>query len=432
MGDAVMVNRREFMIDATRISAAAALGTAGARRVVAEERKPLPRDGVAVAIPMPLQVVIDDVGWWSGEDGSARQEPYRTGIHRHHVPADYRAIVALGRALDIRPQAALILCEWDKANILRKIPESTWMGERWDNSRWVGPWQEEAADAIRSNPTHFECTIHGVGHEHWSGERFTRAEWADPDGRMRPPELVERLLDAFAAIMDQHRLGDFPRSFVPTAFRHTFGPSEGREVSVAELLRRRGVTYINTPFRSMANAGAVSHGVFGFDAGVMTVERGEDLLNWDVIGQTPIGRLSGPTCGLHWPNLLHPDPERNMEIVAAWVALLTPYNDRADMLLSPNSVSFQHQLAHHVCTTATLLRDSIELDFSETDALPGSVGDGALILKVRSASALEFTSDTVRITSQSPRRSEDDLLYTLQLERQPNRANAQVSFAPVA
>ena len=93
-------------------------------------------------------------------------------------------------------------------------------------------------------------------------------------------------------------------------------------------------------------------------------------------------------------------------------------------------MSFQHQLAHHVCTTATLLRDSIELDFSETDTLPGSVGDGALILKVRSASALEFTSDTVRITSQSPRRSEDDILYTLQLERQPNRANAQVSFAP--
>lgn len=49
---------------------------------------------------MPLQVVIDDVGWWSGNDGSMRQEPYRTGINRNHVPADYKAIVDLGRALD--------------------------------------------------------------------------------------------------------------------------------------------------------------------------------------------------------------------------------------------------------------------------------------------------------------------------------------------
>lgn len=90
-------------------------------------------------IPMPLQVVIDDVGWWSGNDGSMRQEPYRTGINRNYVPADYKAIVDLGRALDIRPQAALVLCEWDRENILKHLPTSTWMGSNWDNSKWVGP-----------------------------------------------------------------------------------------------------------------------------------------------------------------------------------------------------------------------------------------------------------------------------------------------------
>jgi hypothetical protein len=82
------------------------------------------------------------VGWWSGEDGSARQEPYRTGIMRNHVPDDYKAIVELGKILGIRPQAAMVLCEWDKFNILRKLPNSTWMGEKWDNIKWVGPWIE--------------------------------------------------------------------------------------------------------------------------------------------------------------------------------------------------------------------------------------------------------------------------------------------------
>ena len=100
---------------------------------------------------MPIQVVIDDVGWWSGEDGSKKQEPYRTGINRNHVPADYRAIVELGKSLGIRPQAAMVLCEWDKENILRQLPTSTWMGEKWDNSKWVGPWMEEAAEIIRNN-----------------------------------------------------------------------------------------------------------------------------------------------------------------------------------------------------------------------------------------------------------------------------------------
>jgi len=192
-------------------------------------------ENLDVFIPMPIQVVIDDVGWWSGEDGSQRQEPYRTGIPRSHVPADYQAIVDMGRMLGIRPQAAMILCEWDKENILRQLPTSTWMGEDWDNSRWVGPWLDEAAGIIRDNPDHFELTVHGVGHEYWLNGTFTRAEWTDSNGQMRPPDQIEKHLDYFEKLMNQHQLGPFPKSFVPAAFRHSFGPSTGRNVSLAEL-----------------------------------------------------------------------------------------------------------------------------------------------------------------------------------------------------
>jgi len=77
---------------------------------------------------MPIQVVIDDVGWWSGKNGSKWQEPYRTGIDRNHTPADYQAIVSLGKALGIRPQAVMVIGEWDRKNILKDVPHSTWMG----------------------------------------------------------------------------------------------------------------------------------------------------------------------------------------------------------------------------------------------------------------------------------------------------------------
>ena len=424
-----MIHRREFIGAAARLAAGVALGVAGARGVRAEERKAMSRDGVAAAIPMPLQVVIDDVGWWSGEDGSERQEPYRTGIDRNHVPADYRAIAELGRALGIRPQAATVLCEWDTENLLRSLPESTWMGAQWDNSRWVGPWLEEAADVIRQNEAHYELTIHGLGHEHWTNGRFTRAEWADENGRMRPREQVEAHLDAFEAILAQHELGGLPRSFVPTAFRHGFGPTEGRDVSIAELLARRGVTYVNTPFGSMANADAAQHGVFGLDSGVMTVDRGDDLLDWDVIGEVPSGSLAGPTCGLHWPNLLHPDPDRNPEIVAGWVALLAPFDDRADTMLAPDSVAFQHQLAHHVCTRVTHAGDAIDLDFRGTDRLPAPLGAGELTLKVRSVAALDFTSDAVEIATSESRPGGDEILHTLRLERRPGFERARVRLA---
>ncbi len=425
-----MIDRREFVSRAMRTVAGVGLGAATAGAGRAEERRTMPRDVLAAAIPMPLQVVIDDVGWWSGEDGSKWQEPYRTGIDRRHVPADYRAIVELGRALGIRPQAATVLCEWDTKNILRALPESTWMGGEWDNRRWVGPWMEEAADVIRQNQAHYELTIHGLGHEHWTNGRFTRAEWADERGRMRPREQVEAHLDAFEAILEQHQLGGLPRSFVPTAFRHGFGRTEGRAVSMAELLARRGVTYINTPFGSMANADGVQHGVFGLDSGVMTVDRGDDLLDWDVIGQVPEGPVTGPTCGLHWPNLLHPDPERNSEIVAGWVALLAPYDDRAETMLAPDSLSFQHQLAHHVCTRITRSGDAIDLDFRETDTLPVPLGRGSLTLKVTSASALAFSSETVTIGPASSHRDGSAVLHTLRLERHPGLDRARVRFAP--
>ena len=184
----MMMNRRSFMKRAAQIPAGLAAGSvlpglAGAPN--AQES-----GGVTAAFPMPIQVVIDDVGWWNGHNGSQQQEPFRTGIARNHVPEDYQAIVDLGRALGIRPQAATILCEWDRKNILRKVPTATWMGANWDNSKWVGLWMDKAADIIRGNRAHYELTMHGVGHEYWTDGKFTRAEWADHDGNMRPLDQV--------------------------------------------------------------------------------------------------------------------------------------------------------------------------------------------------------------------------------------------------
>lgn len=376
---------------------------------------------------MPIQVVIDDVGWWSGTDGSQWQEPYRTGISRNHVPADYQAIIELGKGLGIRPQAATILCEWDKENILRQLPASTWMGGKWDNSKWVGSWLEEAAEIIRNNRQHYELTLHGIGHEYWEGGIFTRAEWTDSNGQMRPRDQVEKHLDYFGKLMDQHNLGPFPESFVPTAFRHCFGPSEGREVSLAELLKKKGINYINSPINSMHHKERVQHGLFGFDAGVMTIDRGEDEFPWTAFPGEPGKELTGPTCGMHWPNMLHPDPERNMEVVQKWINYLKPYNEKPETMLAPDSVVFQHQLAHKMLTAVQIKGNSVELDFLETDNLPGRVGEGGLTMKIVSGEPLKFKATGVKIVSQFVQGNEQ-FFYTLKLEREPDRLKAQISL----
>ena len=418
------MTRREF----TRISALLGAGLATSNLLACNKwMKSVKKDELNLSIPMPIQIVIDDVGWWSGEDGHEYQEPYRTGISRNHVPADYQAIVDLGKKLGVRPQAATILCEWDKENILQNLPTSTWMGEKWDNSKWVGPWLDEAADIIRSNQNHYELTLHGVGHEYWQDKNMTRAEWADRSGQMRPLDQVELHLDYFQKILDQHQLGSFPTSFVPTAFLHGFGWSD-HKISMAEVLKKRGIYYINTPFHNMYNAEDAQFELFGVDSGVITVDRGKDLLGWDDISKKPSGILTGTTCGLHWPNLLHKDPSRNSEIVEAWVKFLKPYNDKLETLLAKDSSTFINQLVHHVCTKVQVYEHRIEIDFRETNKLSELVSDNQFAVKIESEKKLKFNSDDLRITDLRISQKKDIYLHTLVIDRTKNLEKAVVAL----
>lgn len=183
-GKPVHLDRRQFLRSIAKLPVCFALGPTASYLLannVHEEigTNLIRRKGLCVGIPLPIQMVIDDVGWWCGPSGVERQEPYRAGISRYHEPADYETIVHLARALGIRPQAAMVLCEWDTANILRKLPTSTWMGKNWDNStliKRIGPQLEEAAEILRNNSQHIEITVHGIGHEYWTSGKLTRAE----------------------------------------------------------------------------------------------------------------------------------------------------------------------------------------------------------------------------------------------------------------
>jgi hypothetical protein len=105
---------------------------------------------IQLTIPMPLQIIIDDVGWWSGKDGSQNNQPFRTGMSRDHVPEDYTALVRLGKKLNTKILAGFVLCEWDKFNILRKVPSATWMGTQWSMAGTREEEKERAAWIIKN------------------------------------------------------------------------------------------------------------------------------------------------------------------------------------------------------------------------------------------------------------------------------------------
>ncbi len=368
-------------------------------------------------VPLGLQVVIDDVGWWCGTDGGARGEPFRTGCARDHVVADYAAIADLGQQLGMRPQAAFILCEWDRTNLLRALPSSTWLGAAWDNHRWQGPWLDAAAALLRDRAAHLELALHGIGHEFWDApRRFTRAEWHDRDGRMRPEPEVRAHLDYFRRLLNQNGLGAFPTAFVPAAFRHSFGSG------LAAVLAEHGIRYASTPYASMHRTREPQDARFGVEAGVLTVDRGRDLVNWNVIGPTPAGEIAGPICGMHWPNLLHPDPARNGEVVARWVALLRPYDTRFDRLLAPDTASGFTQLVYHRWASLGTDAGGLTLDFARVDAAGAAGLRDTFWLKVRAGAAARFRADGLTILDARHEATH----WRLHLRRVPGRAQARI------
>ena len=340
------------------------------------------------AIPMPLQIVIDDVGWWSGENDSEAGGPYRSGIGRDHVPSDYEAIAVLGRKLGMRPQAALIACEWDRENILREIPTATWMGAEWDNTRWVGPWLDEAAGVLRENRDYLELVAHGVGHEYWEDGGFTRAEFHLKGGVMRPRQEVLRHLEAFGRILEQNDLGPFPESFVPPAFIHSFGNGED---GIQAILRDFGAKFVSTHIGTAKQFAPPQDERLAVECGIMLVDRGNVGIPWHESDSEPRWVTGQPIYGIHWPNILHADPGRNLETVDRWVEALSPYDHLLDGLLAPDTATCWAQFAYQTLSEMEPAERGVAIDLSSVRALPEAPIGDTFIAKVEAPASVGWT-----------------------------------------
>lgn len=339
-------------------------------------------------VPLPVQVVIDDVGWRQGYDGSECNQPFRTGMNRLHGPADYHAIADLGEALDIRPLAMLTLSEWDVANRLRRIPTASWMGGQWQNPAEPFDWCEPSAAVFRERAAFIEPGFHGLGHEFWIDGQMQRAEFCDREGNPRDDvEMIARF-ELFAELFDQHRFGEFPRWFVPTAFLHRYGP--GSSGVLAEVARSFGIEAISTPFHRCTFEQPPEHPLLGFDHGLPTVDRGRDPLAWNCIGPDVAERdlPAQPIIGMHWPNLLAENPDCNGEVVRRWSRALGRLGGRFGCVLSENSDAFLEQLLAFCFLRPVVENRTVCLNLRELPPFgPGRKTNGCVLLHARGETA---------------------------------------------
>lgn len=338
----------------------------------------LRHDDFEITLPMPLFLVVEDVGWWQGRDGSPQHEPYRTGMTRRHCLADYRVLAALAQRLAMRIQMAMVLCEWDRTDMLRQVPSATWLGAKWNNAGNRGPWLEEAADFLRRHRQHLEIGLHGVGHEYWVQGRLQRAEFHDGAGIMRPPDVVRRHLEAFGLLQEQHGLGPFPQSFVPPALHHSFGNGGA---SMQGILGEFGVRYLCTIFSRARQYAPPHHEGLTWECGVVLIERGEAAVPWHRIGAALPRCINGPVVSLHWGNLLHHDPERNEEVIGPWVDLLLAKANELETFMAPDTSTCWNQYGHHCLAEIRVHGPGVEIDRRRLPDLAAL--SGPLYVKVR-------------------------------------------------
>lgn len=342
---------------------------------------------IKISIPMPFVVSIEDVGWWSGKDGSGFNQPFRTGMPRDHVPEDYTALAALGKGLATRVLAGFVLCEWDKKNILRNLPSATWMGEKWRMSNKNKEQKERAALIIKKERKYIDFGLHGVGHEFWAGGRMERSEFHNDACQMREKEKVIKHIAYFFKIMDQYGFDFKPRTFIPPALQHSFG---NHEKGFQKILNQFGIKYVTLVFNRAKIKSRPQTKTVAWENDVLLVERGEADVKWNTTACEPHFRFDRPVMALHWANILHPDPGKNNMVVDKWIKYINKKIEKKGGLITKDTESGFTQYLHKVMSKVERIGEEFSIDLGWLNRVPQTLVGKSIFLKVEAPAGIKF------------------------------------------
>ena len=267
-------------------------------------------------IPHALQIDLDDAGWFVGQDERSTGGPSRTGIGRRHVPLDYAAIEELGRRLDMKINTALVLGEWDPDNRLKGIKHLSKHGENWNNAAFYDTRVALECAEILKNAKYINLTLHGLLHgyympgtdNHDASDYYYRV---NKELFMVPEEEIRERIRAFFDLLRYHGIDAKIDTMIPPSFAYRWN-------ELSRVVGEFGIKYVGTIYKTMnkENAPEDLEWVGIEDTGVITYDRHSNPIPWNALGYDfdTLAPLKG-LVGLHWPNILSEDPERNTETV---------------------------------------------------------------------------------------------------------------------
>ena len=339
-----------------------------------------------IVLPVALQVVMDDIGWFNGRDTRCTEGPSRTGFPRKHVAEDYAVIDAIGRAIGQKINCPLVIGEWDKKNRLRGMPHATNDEKGWDMASQINYAEAERCFDTMEHAEYLEYAFHGLMHGYWQdGISLADTEFSRPcsldyktkyaPGSWYVPvdnDYFESHMDTFFKIYGDWGFKKKIRSFTsPSSVRS--GIEENRHM--VEIMKKYGMIYWANGWGAVKNLCEVIDGVIFVNKAFTPESVPYDAygIDPDALPDYSFERNDGvkyaeqAVYGLHWPNFLQYNPKRNLDSVDAWARYFKRQAEIFGVMISKDIAFCSSQAVYRKKSVLDFKKDSVVLDLSAVD-----------------------------------------------------------------
>ena len=341
-----------------------------------------------IALPIALQIVTDDVGWFDGHDSRCAEGPSRTGIPRKHCAADYEVIEAIGKEIGMKINCPFVIGEWDKKNRLRGMPHATNDEAGWDMASKIDYAEAEKCLDVINRAEHFELAFHGLMHGYWeNGISVADSEFSHPstlDYRTKyapasvyvpvDNDYFESHIEAFFKIYEDWGFKQKIRSFTSPSAVYK-GIEENRHL--VQVMKKHGMYFWSNSWGATKNAYEVIDGVIFLNKAYTKTNYPhwaaygidpERLLDYSFEENNGIEHSKRAIYGTHWPNFLYFDPERNFECVKPWGRFMRRQAEIFGLMLSKDIAFAGSQGAYHRYATMEETKEGLAIDLTAVDA----------------------------------------------------------------
>ena len=360
-----------------------------------------------IIIPESFLLVVDDVGWWLEGDKRYYVKVPDSAIAQGKRPyyfEDYRSLVEIGRALNMRVLCGFTIGEWDRDGLLARVPNSNMYGSKWTNAEVLEHPErlDEVRDYVNSNAPYIEMAVHGLNHMYWddnTGECKFAEYYRNENGKrvMLEPDVMRQHLDAWFEIYNRNGFKAHIDKLIPCCFFYNYSQGDGE---MSYILKDYGIKYISTPFGSMGYDTPEKPVMACTENGILTTDRTSDLTPWYEVDAATPDTLKSSYYGTHWPHFMAMDPADNMKTVARWVEYFKQYKNKFDVLCAADHVMGANQTFYRRFTRMVETAENcFTLDFAEADAqgaAPDVVGN-VVYLNVAKPLSLAAADDSCTV-----------------------------------